>query len=84
MTLVRVKEKFQVTLPAEARKKMKLEVGDLLEADVERDRLVLSPKRAIDLELAKALEDVRKGRTHGPFRSADEAIRFIRKKLRSR
>jgi hypothetical protein len=31
----------------------------------------------IDREIAKGLEDVRKGRTHGPFQSADEAIAYL-------
>jgi len=85
--LVRVKEKYQVTLPASVRRKAGLEVGDLLEANVEGKKITLTPKSVVDRELALALEDVRKGRVYGPFSSAKEAIQSLHreaKKLRKR
>jgi hypothetical protein len=41
-------------------------------------------RRALDRELAKGLEDVRKGRTHGPFDTAKDAIKFLRKEIKAR
>ena len=79
MPLVRVKEKFQVTLPASVRQKTGLAVGDLLEADVEGKKITLTPKSVIDRELALALEDVKKGRVYGPFGSAKEVLRSLRR-----
>ena len=78
MPLVRVKEKFQVPLPASVRQKTGLAVGDLLEANVEGKKITLTPKSVIDRELALALEDVKKGRVYGPFRSAKEMLRSLR------
>ena len=85
--LVRVKEKYQVTLPASVRRKAGLAVGDLLEANVEGKKITLTPKSVVDRELALALEDVRKGRVYGPFSSAREVIQSLHreaKKLRKR
>ena len=47
MAVVKVKEKYQVTLPAEIRKKADLTVGDLLEAKVEGKKITLSPRRLL-------------------------------------
>jgi AbrB family looped-hinge helix DNA binding protein len=87
MPLVKVKEKFQVTLPHEVRKELALEVGDLLEAQVKNGQITLSPKKVIDRRLARALEDVKKGRGYGPFTTSEELIRSLHRnaaKLRSK
>ena len=87
MPLVRVKEKYQVTLPASVRRKAGLAVGDLLEANVEGKKITLTPKSVVDRELALALEDIRKGRVYGPFSSAKEVIQSLHreaKKLRKK
>ncbi len=49
MALVKIKEKYQVTLPAALREKAGLEVGDLLEAKVEGRKLPLL-RRACSIE----------------------------------
>ncbi len=80
MSLVRVREKYQVTLPAAVRRKAGVAVGDLLDAQVKNTKITLTLKRIVDRELALALEDVRKGRVYGPFRSAKEAVRALRRR----
>jgi AbrB family looped-hinge helix DNA binding protein len=77
--LVKVKEKYQVTLPAAVRMKAGVTVGDLLEAKVRGKKITLTPKRVIDREIALALEDFKKGRFIGPFRTAEAAIRALRR-----
>lgn len=73
--LVRVKEKYQVTLPAEMRAKARLAVGDLLEIGIERSGVItLTPKSLVDRHVAEGLADLKAGRVHGPYKSADEAI----------
>ena len=79
MSLVKVKEKYQVTLPASVRQKAGVAVGDLLEAKVQGKRITLTPKRVIDRELALALEEFKRGRFIGPFRTAKAAIRALRR-----
>ncbi len=54
MALVKIKEKYQVTLPAALRQKAGLEVGDLLEAKVAGKKITLTPKSVPDRELAQA------------------------------
>jgi AbrB family looped-hinge helix DNA binding protein len=45
---VKVKEKFQITLPAELREVLHLAVGDLLEATIQDNVIVLKPKVVVD------------------------------------
>lgn len=83
MSLVKVKEKYQVTLPASVRQKAGIAVGDLLEAQVRGKKITLTPKIAVDREfmekrLAEGLEDIRRGRVYGPFSSAKEVVRGLR------
>jgi AbrB family looped-hinge helix DNA binding protein len=54
LPLVKVKEKFQITLPAELREVLHLAVGDLLEATIEDNVIVLKPKVVVDREQAWA------------------------------
>ena len=48
LPLVKVKEKFQITLPAEIREQLRLAVGDLLEATIQGQTIVLKPKDVVD------------------------------------
>ncbi|MBI4381047.1 MAG: AbrB/MazE/SpoVT family DNA-binding domain-containing protein [candidate division NC10 bacterium] len=79
MPLVKIKQKYQVTLPASVRKKVKVAVGDLLEARVRGKTSTLTPKMAIDRDIDLALEDFKRGRFIGPFRTAKAAIRALRR-----
>ena len=80
--MVKVKDKYQVTLPASVRQKAGVAVGDFLEAKVQGKKITLTPKRVIDRELALALEDFRRGRFIGPFRTAKAAARALRRAAR--
>lgn len=77
MPLVKIREKYQVTLPAAVRRKAGVDVGDLLEAEVRGKTIVMTPKSVVDREIARGLEDVKKGRVYGPFRSAGEMLRSL-------
>ncbi len=89
MPQVKVKENFQVTIPATIRKQLNLNVGDLLEAVVENDEIVLKPQ--VILERAKAFEqlqdllhDIHERNQHYTDEEVradvDEAIKRVRKK----
>ena len=80
MSLVKVKEKYQVTLPAALRAKAGVAVGDLLEASVKGKTITLIPKRDVDRELTLALEDVKRGHVVGPFRTAKALTRSLRRR----
>lgn len=46
--LVRVKEKFQVTIPVDIRRQLALREGDYLEASVAADGIMLRPKKLVE------------------------------------
>jgi len=52
MPLVKVKPKFQVTIPTEVREAVQFAVGDILEATVQGTTIVLTPKAVVDREKA--------------------------------
>lgn len=74
----------QVTIPKEIRKTLRLKPGDVLWVMVEDSRVVLVPQSLIDPDQAwfwteewqkgerEADEDIRAGRTYGPFDSVEE------------
>ena len=82
MALVKIKEKYQVTLPAALREKAGLKVGDLLDAKVEGNKITLTPKGVLDRELAQALKEIEQGKTFGPFSSAKDLIRSLNREAK--
>ena len=46
--LVRVKEKFQITIPVSLRKSIEVHTGDYLEATAFEDGILFRPKRMVD------------------------------------
>lgn len=66
-------------LPASVRQKARLNVGDVLEAKVQGRVITLTPKNIINREIALGLEDFKRGRFIGPFRTARAAIRALRR-----
>jgi len=83
MPIVRVKQKFQVTLPSAVRRRAGVAVGDLLEARIEKGRITLTPQSLVDRRIEESVADFRKGRFYGPFGSVDEMIRSLRRTRRS-
>ncbi len=83
MAIVTVKNKYQVVIPQEIRKHLPVSIGDLLEARVENGKITLTPKALIDRELAEGLQDIRKGRTYGPYESGAEMVRALHRITRS-
>jgi hypothetical protein len=44
---------------------------------VQDGKITFTPKSLVDRHLAEGLEDIRKGRTHGPYESAAAAIQAL-------
>ena len=87
MPLVSVKNKYQVVIPLNVRKKIGLNVGDLLEASVERGKITFTPKSVVDRGIAESLADFKEGRSYGPFETPAELVASLHKeagKLRAR
>jgi predicted transcriptional regulator len=49
-----------------------------------RDEYSPAERRALDLEIAKGLQDFKEGRFHGPFATADDAVASLISNLRAR
>ena len=84
MEIVAVKNKFQIVIPQHIREQVQVEIGDLLEAKVENGKITFTPKSLIDRHLAEALDDVKHGRTHGPYTSARDAIKALETRAKRR
>ena len=77
LSLVKVKTKYQVTLPTALREQVGVSVGDVLEAKVEKGKITFTPKSIIDRHIAESLQDIKQGRSCGPFDSAEAMIRSL-------
>ncbi|MGA2903753.1 MAG: AbrB/MazE/SpoVT family DNA-binding domain-containing protein [Candidatus Korobacteraceae bacterium] len=77
MNIVAVKNKFQIVIPQHIREQVQVQIGDLLEAGVEGGKITFTPKSLIDRHLAEGLEDLKRGRTHGPYTDANDAIKAL-------
>ena len=84
MSTVKLKLKGQMTLPVAIRERAGLNVGDLLRVAFERGKITLTPQSLIDREIAEGLADIKRGRVHGPFSNADDAIRFLHQHTKRR
>jgi AbrB family looped-hinge helix DNA binding protein len=58
MSIVRVKNKYQVVIPESVRDEIKVEVGDMFEAKVERGKITLTPKSFVD-RIPQVVKDAR-------------------------
>lgn len=78
MPLTRVKQKGQVTIPANIREELGLHEGDYVEVTMEGSRVVLTPQEIaprhpeIDAALAEGLADIQAGRVSPAFTTAKE------------
>lgn len=91
-TTVKVRSKHSVTIPAEVRKRVRLEIGDRVEVAVDGDRIVIRPVIEIPRDQAwywtkawqskerEADEDIAAGRVAGPFRSGKALIRSLKRR----
>src|SRR3989442_2336366 len=94
---VTVKGRTSLNVPPQIQRRAGIKVGDELEFRVSGGVINIIPKlptaddeytpqqrRIIDARLAQSAEDVKQGRTYGPFDSADVAIKFLHKEIRVR
>ena len=84
MAAVKIGVSRQIVIPKKVYDQLRLTPGDYLEVELEGDKLILTPKELVEKRLAEGLEDLKKGRVHGPFASAKGAIRSLRTSRKSR
>jgi len=78
MTAVKIGVTRQVVIPKKLHDQLGLTPGDYLEVELEGDHLVFTPKALIEKRLAEGLDDIRKGRVHGPFTSVSALVRSLK------
>src|SRR6266849_8012093 len=79
MAVVKIGVSRQVAIPKKLHDQLGLAPGDYLQVELEGDRLILTPKALIEKRLAEGLDDIRKGRVHGPFRSVSALVRSLQR-----
>jgi len=89
MALVKVRQNYQITIPAEVRKNMK--VGDYLEVERKNGELVLKEVKMVHSDQAyfyskewqeaeaEADSEIASGETVGPFDGIDDALNALKK-----
>lgn len=89
MSLVKVKNKYQIVIPEEVRKNLRVQIGDTLEI-VEKDGvLILKPVMVIDKAQAyfwseewqageKKAEAAKKKGEYKEFKKASEAVKWLK------
>jgi AbrB family looped-hinge helix DNA binding protein len=93
MELVKVKRNYQITIPQNLRRIIRLTVGDYVEVDIQDDTLVIRPVKVVhpDQEYfftkewqekeAEAEKDIVEGKVVGPFENAQDALKALKNKL---
>jgi antitoxin MazE len=91
MELVKVKRHYQITLPQSLRKKLKLAIGDYVEAENRGGQIVLRPVKLVhpDQEYfytkqwqegeAQADADIANGDVIGPFNNVKDGLEALKK-----
>jgi len=74
MSLVRINPKGQVTIPSSLRERAKLNAGDLVEAELVKGKITLTPASPIDRHIDESIRQIEKGQFYGPFETAEEMI----------
>lgn len=85
-----VKKKTPITVPPSVQRQAGIKTGDRLEFRVSGGVINIIPelpsaddeytpaqRRVIDAQLKEGIEDIRQGRTYGPFNTADEMVASI-------
>ncbi|OGF80662.1 hypothetical protein A2W48_01150 [Candidatus Giovannonibacteria bacterium RIFCSPHIGHO2_12_44_12] len=82
MSLVKIKGKYQVTLPARLRAEAGLEIGDFLEVKNEGKKITLTPQSLVDRDIEISLRQYREGKVSPAFSSARDLIRHLHREAR--
>jgi antitoxin MazE len=88
--VLQIRRNFQVTLPAAIRKRLHLNIGDILETQVKEGKIIIVPKKTVDAEQAwfwtkdwqeaerEAEADIKAGRVK-KFKNIEDLIKDLDK-----
>ncbi len=89
MAIIKIKQKFQITLPVDIRKKLAMKEGDYVKISVKDDSIILKP---IDKEQLwwwteewqkmekEAQEAIEKAQIIGPYDNIQDALKSLKDK----
>jgi AbrB family looped-hinge helix DNA binding protein len=77
MSIVTVKNKYQVVIPQRVREEIGLDVGDMLEARAEDGRIIFEPKSVVDRGIARSIAEFQAGKGHGPFSTHEAFVKAL-------
>ncbi len=89
MDLIKVKRHYQLTLPADLRKKFRIAEGDYMRVEDKGEGILIKPVKVIDPDQeyfftqdwqageTEADKDISAGRVSGPFNSVEESIKEL-------
>jgi bifunctional DNA-binding transcriptional regulator/antitoxin component of YhaV-PrlF toxin-antitoxin module len=94
MAVVKVMGGRQVVIPKELFEELELKIGDYLEAKVQNGKIVYTPKELVDRDpwywsqegqrrIGEALKDIEEGRVVGPFTTAQEVMKSLKKRSKA-
>jgi AbrB family looped-hinge helix DNA binding protein len=89
MSLVKVKSKYQIVIPEDVRKKLKVEIGDNLDIEEKNGVFIVKPVMVIEKSQAyfwtdewqsgeKEAEEAKKKGKFRDFKKAEEAIKWLK------
>ena len=91
MPTIKITSNGAITLPAKFRKALDLKVGDFVNAEIEKGRIVIKPAKVIDAEdswfytrewqegEAEVDREIENGKVVGPFDNVEDAIDELKK-----
>jgi bifunctional DNA-binding transcriptional regulator/antitoxin component of YhaV-PrlF toxin-antitoxin module len=82
MSIVTVKNKYQVVIPQDLRKQVGVNIGDVLEAKVEQGKITFTPKVIMDRAIVQSLVGFKAGRSHGPFSKHKDFLASLHKEAK--
>jgi bifunctional DNA-binding transcriptional regulator/antitoxin component of YhaV-PrlF toxin-antitoxin module len=82
MSIVTVKNKYQVVIPQHVRDVIGVSVGDLFEAKAEKGRIVFEPKSIVDRGIARSIAEFKAGDAEGPFATHKEFLAALHKRTK--
>jgi len=89
VSLVKVKNKYQIVIPEDVRKRLRVEIGDTLEIEEKDGVLIVKPVMVIEKSQAyfwtkewqegeREAEEAKRKKKFRNFKKADEAIKWLR------
>jgi len=89
MSLIKVKNKYQIVIPEEVRKNLRVQIGDTLEIGEKDGVLILKPVMVIDKAQAyfwseewqageKKAEAAKKKSEYAEFKKTSEAVKWLK------